>query len=223
MPKDDIDGLFDKAEEHLKAIRREEKTITDGMLSPSEDSAPMPPKAKVPRPAPKAQAEPEPELGSNPESAPVFDAREAPTKQQPGRGRRRREAIIESSYPSYAPHTELADISPSVIERSAKVPFLRMLMLIAAASAGVTGIVAATGAAVVNIIAALRPASNADIAKRLDGIETRVNGDFGLGLEVQTRQAKDDELKKAIEEVQKAQKELKERFVVKGTPVRGSN
>ena len=57
MPRDDIKGLLDDAEAHLKkAVRPREKTITDGVLGPAEGNTPKPPpprpRAKPPLPEP---------------------------------------------------------------------------------------------------------------------------------------------------------------------------
>lgn len=77
-----------------------------------------------------------------------------------------------------------------------------MLALIVAACTGLAGVITATGAAISNVIDSVAEAkarrTNAEIDRRLDAIETRVNGDFGLKLETETRQKKDDELEKAI-------------------------
>jgi hypothetical protein len=87
--------------------------------------------------------------------------------------------------------------------RAAVAPFTRTLALIVAASTGIAGVVTATGAAVVNVIDSVTESrarrTNAEIDRRLDAIETRVNGDFGLPLETKTRQEKDDELEQEIE------------------------
>lgn len=84
---------------------------------------------------------------------------------------------------------------PSFTERY---PLARVLALTAAAGTALAGLVAALGASVVNIIEATTEAkarrTNAEIEVRLQAIETRVNGDFGLPLETKARQEKDDEL-----------------------------
>ncbi|HEX9641818.1 MAG TPA: hypothetical protein VGB13_10960 [Candidatus Krumholzibacteria bacterium] len=191
MPKDDIEGLFDKAEEHLKATRRAEPLSVPGAA---------PPKPTVPRPRPKPEASPVSE------PAPVFDAREAPTKQLPGR--RRRAGAEESVYPPVVQASESVDMDAMIVRQATRLSFGRTLVLIAAAGTAVSGIIAATGAAVVNVITAMRPPSNVEIAKRLDGMETRLNGDFGLKLETETRQKKDEELDKKIEKVENKVKTL---------------
>lgn len=79
----------------------------------------------------------------------------------------------------------------------ARVPLARLLILVAAATTGLAGVITATGAAVVSIVDAVaaakaRPA-NVEIDRRLDAFETRINGDFGLKLETETRQKKEAE------------------------------
>jgi uncharacterized membrane protein YccC len=70
--------------------------------------------------------------------------------------------------------------------------------MIAAACTGVAGVVTAIGAAVVNVVQATAEAnarrSNAEIDRRLDAVETRVNGRFGLDLEEKARREKDAEI-----------------------------
>lgn len=70
--------------------------------------------------------------------------------------------------------------------------------MIAATATAVTGVITATGAAVVSVINATGEANarktNAEIDRRLDAIEVRVNGRFGLDLEEKARQKKDEEI-----------------------------
>jgi hypothetical protein len=92
----------------------------------------------------------------------------------------------------------------------ATTPFARTLALVIAASTGLAGVITATGAVVVNVIDATTEArarrTNAEIDRRLDAIETRINGDFGLKLETETRQKKDEELNAAIERIQESRR-----------------
>ena len=78
-----------------------------------------------------------------------------------------------------------------MMARAARTPLARLLVIIAAACTGVAGVITATGAAVVNVIATISEANarrtNAEIDRRLDAVETRVNGGFGLPLETKTR------------------------------------
>jgi hypothetical protein len=224
MPKDDIKALFDEAKGHLqKGVRR--KTITDGVLSPAAGSAPQPPRPRErqPTPLPAAELESSPDqavpAGSAPDDGPVssaFDAREAPT-----RAARRRPAPVlpaaDSVYPHYAA-ASLPGVTPSVMARADKIPLVRLLIIIAAVSTGVGGAAAAIGAAVVSIITALRPPSNAEIMKRIELLETRVNGDFGLPLEVKTRQDKDEAIEKRIGDHERALKKLKDEMPLKVKP-----
>jgi hypothetical protein len=87
--------------------------------------------------------------------------------------------------------------------RAAHTPLARLLVMIAAACAGVSGVITALGATVVSVVDSVAEAnsrrSNVIIERRLTDIETRVNGRFGLDLEEQTRRAKDDELAEAID------------------------
>jgi hypothetical protein len=91
----------------------------------------------------------------------------------------------------------------SFAARAARTPLARLLVMAAAATTGLAGVVTATGAAVVSVITAVGEAnarrSNAEIDRRLEAVETRVNADFGLGLETETRQKKDAELAAEIE------------------------
>jgi hypothetical protein len=91
--------------------------------------------------------------------------------------------------------------------RAATTPLARLLVLIAAATTGAAGVITACGAAVVNVIDSVADAkarrTNVEIDRRLDAIETRVNGDFGLKLETETRQKKDEALELSIEALKK--------------------
>ncbi len=75
--------------------------------------------------------------------------------------------------------------------RAARTPLARLLVMIAAACTGVAGVVTATGAAVSNVIATVAEANarrtNVEIDRRIDAVEARVNGGFGLPLETKTR------------------------------------
>jgi HAMP domain-containing protein len=87
--------------------------------------------------------------------------------------------------------------APGVPSLSTRAPFLRTLALVAAVCTGLAGVITATGAAIVSIIDAWAETSarrtNAEIDRRLDAMEKRVNGDFGLTLETTTRQKKEVE------------------------------
>ena len=88
--------------------------------------------------------------------------------------------------------------TPSFMARTANTPIARLLVMIAATATAVTGVVTATGAAVVSVINATGEANarktNAEIDRRIDAIEVRVNGRFGLDLEEKARQKKDEEI-----------------------------
>jgi hypothetical protein len=202
MPKDDIKSLLGEAKDELKAvIRPKQSTVRDGMLQPADGSAPGSARATVPRPRPKE--DPLPTM-----IVPGYDdfaAREAPTA--PARPRRRPEPLPQA-YPSLPP-VDAPVLTPSVMASVSRVPLGRLLVVIAASGAAVTGVVAAIGASVVNVIVALRPPSNADIERKLQAIETRVNGDFGLPLEQKTRQEKDAELERKVEAVGREVKALR--------------
>ncbi len=77
-----------------------------------------------------------------------------------------------------------------------------MLALIVAACTGLAGVITATGAAISNVIDSIAESrarrTNVEIDRRLDAIETRVNGDFGLKLETETRQKKEAEIEESI-------------------------
>jgi len=203
MPKDDIKSLLGEAKAELKGVvRPKQPTVTEGLLQPSKGSAPAPPSrpASVPRPRPRAEpAEPAVIL-----EEPEFGSREAPTV--PARPRPR--PLPVPGYPSFPPQAPVPELTPSVMASVARVPLGRLLVVIAASGAALTGVVAAIGAAVVNVIVALRPPSNVAIEQRLQAVETRVNGDFGMKLETQTRQEKDAELEKKIEKVESRVKAL---------------
>jgi hypothetical protein len=188
MPKDDMQSLLDHAKEHIKKGAAEKEAV----LSPA-------PRPTVPRPRPALPPGPDSAPESSPESAPVFDPREAVTRELP---RPRVPAPVDVSM------AELAGVTPSLMVQAARLPLARMLIIIAASSAAVTGVVAAVGAAAVNVITALRPASNAEIRTELDAVKVRVNGDFGMKLETETRQKKDAELEKKIEDLSLAQQKL---------------
>lgn len=112
------------------------------------------------------------------------------------------------NHPAYE-STEITSLpppakTPSFVERY---PITRTLALIAAAGTALAGCIAALGAAVVNIIEASTEArarrTNAEIEVRLQAIEARVNGDFGMKLETETRQKKDEELERELSAVRK--------------------
>ena len=191
MPKDDMRSLLDDATVHIKKEK--------------EALVPPPARTAVPRPRTRPAPPPEPDPISapeaSPESVPVFDPREAVTKQ--ALPRPRYQPPVDVVLPS-----ELAGVTPSIMAQAARMPLARVLIVIAACSAAVTGVVTAIGAAVVNVITALRPASNNEIRAELDAVKTRVNGDFGVKLETETRQAKDAEIEKKIEALALAQKKL---------------
>lgn len=227
MPKEDIKDLFDDAREHLqKGVRRHEKTITDGVFEPPLASAPGAPKLAPPRPAQRVP-KPAPELDSVPDndapvsSAAVFDDREAATKPA-GRRRRAPLPLPEAPFPSYMPP---AALTPSVMAKAAKLPLLKQLVIVITAATAVSGIITALGAAIVNIITALRPPSNYEIERRLDAMETRLSGDFGMTLETQTRQKKDEELGTKLDKLEKAQKAIQNHLPleVKAKPPKDEN
>jgi hypothetical protein len=95
--------------------------------------------------------------------------------------------------------------TPSMMARAARTPLARLLVMIAAATTGIAGVVTAIGAAVVNVVQAVAEAnarrSNAEIDRRLDAVETRANGDFGVKLETKSRQEKDAEITAELERV----------------------
>jgi len=102
--------------------------------------------------------------------------------------------------PSIPPGPDVVPGPPSMAARAAQLPLARLLAVIAAAATGIAGIITALGGAVVNIIAALKPSQeHGQLSRRIDAIETRVNGDFGVTLEAETRRKKDEELGKAVE------------------------
>ncbi len=88
--------------------------------------------------------------------------------------------------------------STSYMARAATMPLAKLLALAVTAATALVGLVTATGAAVVQVINATAEAnarkSNTEISRRLDLVETRVNGDFGLPLETKARQAKEAEV-----------------------------
>ena len=118
----------------------------------------------------------------------------------------RRHPGYEPTDPPPAPSSPVPDKRPSFMARAAATPLTRTLALIVAASTGVAGVITATGAVIVNVIDSVTESrarrTNAEIDRRIDAIETRVNADFGLPLETKTRQEKDDELEHKIERLQ---------------------
>jgi hypothetical protein len=72
-----------------------------------------------------------------------------------------------------------------------------LLVLIAATCTGLAGVITALTAGVVSVVNAVAEAnarrSNVAIEHRLDAIETRVNGGFGLPLETEARHKKEVE------------------------------
>ena len=198
MPKEDTKVLLDRAKKELirRAVEKpSQPTIVDGAPPPAPASAPMPKELKEP-----------PELDSGP-----FNAREADTKVL---GRRRAQVASPSSVDSVFPGA-LAGLTPSVMATAQKVPLFRVLVMIATTGAAVSGVIAAGATAAVSIITALRPASNAELKQKLDAIETRVNGDFGMKLETETRQKKDEELKTELDAVKSDLKKLDESIPLK--------
>lgn len=123
--------------------------------------------------------------------------------------RRRHPAYEATDPPPRMPPPTPPSGRPSFMAR-ATTPFARTLALVIAASTGLAGVITATGAVVVNVIDATTEArarrTNAEIDRRLDAIETRINGDFGLKLETETRQKKDEELNAAIERIQESRR-----------------
>ncbi len=88
--------------------------------------------------------------------------------------------------------------STSVLARAAHTPLARLLVMIAAATTGIAGVFTALGAAVVQVVDSVAEAnarrSNVELDRRIEAIEVRVNGRFGLDLEEKARQRKDDEV-----------------------------
>lgn len=111
--------------------------------------------------------------------------------------------------------------TPTFGDKMARTPLPRLIALIAATCTAGAGLVTATGAAAVNVIEAWTDAkarrTNAEIDRRLDAIETRVNGDFGLPLETAARQKKDAEID---DEISRLRAELREQAARPATPRR---
>lgn len=118
---------------------------------------------------------------------------------------RRTHPAFEPSYRPPPPSERGMSETPSVMARAARTPLARLLVMIAAACTGLAGVVTATGAAVANVIASVAEANarrtNGEIDRRIEAVETRVNGRFGLDLEEKARREKDDELLREIESV----------------------
>ena len=93
--------------------------------------------------------------------------------------------------------------TPSVMARAARTPLARLLVMLAAATTGIAGVITATGAAVVSVVNAIAEANarrqNPEIDRRIDAIETRVNGRFGLDLEEKARREKDEAIMREVE------------------------
>lgn len=107
--------------------------------------------------------------------------------------------------PPRVPSEPPPEETPSFAVRAARTPLARLLVLIAAAATALAGVIAAIGSATTSIIGAVADAkarrTNVEIDNRLNAVETRVNGDFGVTLETQTRQKKDEELAAAVDGV----------------------
>lgn len=105
------------------------------------------------------------------------------------------------AHPAYEqtdPPPPPSSIQRSVYARAAELSFPRLLGLIAAAGAAMSGVVATLGTAAVNVIAAVRQPDAArealELRKKLEAVETRMNGRFGLNLEEDARRTGDDQL-----------------------------
>lgn len=122
---------------------------------------------------------------------------------------RRNHPAYEATIPP--PPRPAEDERPSFMARAAQTPLARILVLAATAATATAGVVTATGAAVVSVINAVAEAnarrSNVEIERRLEAVETRMQGRFGLDLEEKARQAKDEEL---AEELALTRGELRE-------------
>jgi hypothetical protein len=79
--------------------------------------------------------------------------------------------------------------------RAEKVPLLRTLAIIAGACTGIAGVITACGNAVVNVISAQRPASNAELLQKIEKVEQRQDGREGVELEAKARRAQIEELR----------------------------
>ncbi len=110
---------------------------------------------------------------------------------------RRRHPAFEPSVPAPPRVPVTVSDTPSMMARAARTPLARLLVMIAAATTGIAGVVTATGAAVVQVIDSVAEAnarrSNVELERRIDAVETRANGKFGLDLEEKARLKKEEE------------------------------
>jgi hypothetical protein len=118
---------------------------------------------------------------------------------------RRKHPAFEPSLPAPPRVPVASSDTPSMMARAARTPLARLLVMLAAATTGIAGVITATGAAVVSVVNAVAEANarrqNPEIDRRIEAVETRVNGGFGLPLEVETRQKKDEEIVKELDAV----------------------